>query len=1382
MNNQTIRELDEAIRLNPKDAVVYLNRGDAYCERGDYDKAIVDYDEAIRLDPENTTAYGSRSFVYYERGDYDKAIADCDKAIQLDPENATAYNNRGNAYQQKDECDKAIVDYDKAIELDPEDTTAYSNRGNAYRQKGDYDKAIVDYDEAIQLDPENATAYNNRSFVYYERGDYDKAIADCDKAIRLAPEDAIAYLNRGFAYHEKGEYDRAIADYDKAIKLDLENVYLEDAINGLEAAELSAYLEDAILEDAIAYNNRQKGEYDKVIVDCDKAIELDPENITAYLKRGLAYSKKGEYDKAITDYDEVIRLDSEDAIAYLNRGFAYHEKGEYYKAQADTAQAIRLNPEDAITYFNRVSTYLADCDAYKAYLDYEDRITASADEVWDNLMIENYTDAIHLDPKNPDPYSDRGDSYFLKDDWDSAISDYTEAIRLAPEDARAYNKRGNTYYQKGDYDKAIEEYDVAIRLTPEDDLANIREKRGDAYYQKGDYDKAIEDYNEVIRIDPGDASADIMEKRGDAYYQKGDYNKAIEDYSEVIRIDPGDAMSADAKLQNAYSAKLNIIPKYEVCNEAIRDNRKVVTAYHDKGYAYYREGEYEQAIVNYNEALQFDPENAKIYIDRGNAYLKKCDIDLDLADSSEVIRAKNDIDMAIVDYNEAIGCSPEEVIAYFNRGRAYIKKSDIELAAAAYSEIVTTDELNEAIRRNPKNATVYFRRGYIYFKQGNVNQAIEDYENAVLCPNYEADFVDAGFADGGEYAFEKAIELLDRVISSPSVESAADCYYLGLQSLFCLDTSDADECFAEALTRGYHDRSRIERHLENIPKLKSQRERYQSWNGSKRRERYQSWNGSKRRKQLGYWISIEEENIHKRRERREITNKRRERREVMQGHHRRVSPEEQRWKLWARGPEWRRVSPEERHQYKLTIANYNETIQQNPEDADTYSKRGYAHFQRREYDSAIADYNKVIQLNPKDVTAYFNRSSAYQQKGFIDLHRSGGGTKLDIALCDESIRFDPENAEAYFNRANAYFGTFQNYDSFKDKESDSVLLDYDRHNAYDHLASAIVDYNKALCLLSSEDPMFYWCHWYRARAYHTIADKIYYEIAQYDEAIEAYRIPSGDTKDKQHEIAQYDEVIEAYSKAITDYDAADRSRGDHSFTDGASLLIKAYFCRGKIYAEKGNYDLAIADMNRIIINDQKTAEQELAEGGRELSLLDDIFGGATGGYFGSSISARAYSNKGFYHYKIREYDKAIEDLREAINIYIEQLSASRSDPDFAIMYLNLGGIYHAKGDVESAIKSYDNVVRICPNYVKDFVNSNFAHGGEEESDEAVKLLDKIVDDYCDTGNFAAAAYYSGVSILFSGNPHIAQENFETARDLGFDESGKLTKHLENLKS
>jgi tetratricopeptide (TPR) repeat protein len=73
-----------------------------------------------------------------------------------------------------------------------------------------------------------------------------------------------------------------------------------------------------VKNDSIAYSNRcgaytSKGDYDKAIADCDKAIELKPKNAAAYDNRGNVYQAKGDHDRAISDYDKAIELDPKDA-------------------------------------------------------------------------------------------------------------------------------------------------------------------------------------------------------------------------------------------------------------------------------------------------------------------------------------------------------------------------------------------------------------------------------------------------------------------------------------------------------------------------------------------------------------------------------------------------------------------------------------------------------------------------------------------------------------------------------------------------------------------------------------------------------------------------------------------------------------------------------------------------------------------------------------------------------------------------------------------------------------------------------------------------------------------------------------------------------------
>ena len=69
--------------------------GEEMMKKGDYDKAIANYNEAIRLDPKLARAFNNRGFAYYGKREYDKAIADCSEAIRLDPKIAWAAQQPG---------------------------------------------------------------------------------------------------------------------------------------------------------------------------------------------------------------------------------------------------------------------------------------------------------------------------------------------------------------------------------------------------------------------------------------------------------------------------------------------------------------------------------------------------------------------------------------------------------------------------------------------------------------------------------------------------------------------------------------------------------------------------------------------------------------------------------------------------------------------------------------------------------------------------------------------------------------------------------------------------------------------------------------------------------------------------------------------------------------------------------------------------------------------------------------------------------------------------------------------------------------------------------------------------------------------------------------
>ena len=150
-NDEALSALDEAIKLDPRNASVRVSRGNVWYVKQEYERAIADFSEAIHLDPSFATAYCNRAFALNTLGGQDEAITDFNAAIRLQANFGRAYNGRGRVFQAKGMMDTAIADFDEAIRLDPNYAAAYENRSSAYAKKGNSALAGIDATKAGQL-------------------------------------------------------------------------------------------------------------------------------------------------------------------------------------------------------------------------------------------------------------------------------------------------------------------------------------------------------------------------------------------------------------------------------------------------------------------------------------------------------------------------------------------------------------------------------------------------------------------------------------------------------------------------------------------------------------------------------------------------------------------------------------------------------------------------------------------------------------------------------------------------------------------------------------------------------------------------------------------------------------------------------------------------------------------------------------------------------------------------------------------------------------------------------------------------------------------------------------------------------------------------------
>lgn len=201
-------------------------RGIAYSEEEEYEKAIAEYDEAIKKYSKYKEAYCNRGIAYREDIEYEKALNDFNRAIEIDPKYAEAYYNRGLTYYENDEYDKAFVDFNQAIKLNSNYADAFFARGMIYyKNKEDYDKALSDFDSTIKINPNHAEAFLNRGLIYDNvKKQYDKAMEDYTKVITIAPKKYdTAYNNRGVLYYNDDNYEQAVADFQQAVAINPKN-------------------------------------------------------------------------------------------------------------------------------------------------------------------------------------------------------------------------------------------------------------------------------------------------------------------------------------------------------------------------------------------------------------------------------------------------------------------------------------------------------------------------------------------------------------------------------------------------------------------------------------------------------------------------------------------------------------------------------------------------------------------------------------------------------------------------------------------------------------------------------------------------------------------------------------------------------------------------------------------------------------------------------------------------------------------------------------------------------------------------------------------------------------------------------------------------------
>jgi len=125
----------------------------------------------------------------------------------------------------------------------------------------------------------------------------------------------------------------------------------------------------------------------------------------------------------------------------------------------------------------------------------------------------------------------------------------------------------------------------------------------------------------------------------------------------------------------------------------------------DLGIVQMRQGNYEEAIDYFNQAIQQQEKTVAAYSNRCLAYLYL-----------------QDYHQAIADCSQAINFAPDTVEAYLNRGLAHYRQGNY---------LSAIDDDNQAIAHKPDDFRAYYNRGVVHNALGNHTDAITDFNLAL---------------------------------------------------------------------------------------------------------------------------------------------------------------------------------------------------------------------------------------------------------------------------------------------------------------------------------------------------------------------------------------------------------------------------------------------------------------------------------------------------------------------------------------------------------------------------------------------------------------------------------------------------------------------------
>ena len=435
------------------------------------------------------------------------------------------HSNRSAAHAGAERWSDALRDAERTIELKSDWGKGYGRKGAALFGAGDLEGAREAYAAGLALEPENAmlrSGLEDVEFAMKRKGESDAGMNQIGDMFR-AP-DLMAKLAMNPATREYVSQPDFLAMMEEVKRNPSAlNNHLRDPrmMNVLSVAMGVRVMsgDDAAKEFGEHEADSKKTEPAPKAPVEEPAKAPEPE-VSETRKQALeakeagnAAYKKRDFDTAIANYDKAIELDPEDVSFLNNRAAANLEKGDLDACIADCESAIEKGRSIRADYtiiakaMTRKGNALVKQGKLEAAIDTYQR-SLTEHRTADTLKRLNDTEkalkdaatAAYLDPVKGEEARERGNAFFKDQKFPEAVKEYSEAIARNPNDHKAYSNRSASYTKLAAFNEALKDAEKCIELEPT--FAKGYTRKGHVQFFTKSYDDAVETYTEGLKHDP----------------------------------------------------------------------------------------------------------------------------------------------------------------------------------------------------------------------------------------------------------------------------------------------------------------------------------------------------------------------------------------------------------------------------------------------------------------------------------------------------------------------------------------------------------------------------------------------------------------------------------------------------------------------------------------------------------------------------------------------------------------------------------------------------------------------------------------------------------------------------------------------------------------